>query len=460
MTRRIAVYGGSFNPPGRHHRRLVEGVAASFDEVVVVPCGPRPDKGTTNEVEAIHRATMVDLTLADIPGVEVDLFDLEADCFTRSCDLVDRYAERGEVWLVIGTDLIAGGASGASEIVRYWARGEQLWNEGRFAIVTRKDIEFDERDLPPTCELIALDLEGSSSSIRERAFHRQDVSDAVVPEVATLIDRYGLYRGSPASRVTRYCWDRPHCLVVCDENNDAARAIAARFPPLAEGEKPELIVVIGGDGTMLQAIRTHWRKRLPFLGWNAGHRGFLLNEIPEPVDASSLEEEFVLYHLPLLYVEVVHPDGSTIDSLAFNDAWVERRDGQAGWIEVSVDGRVRLPRLVADGALVATSPGSTAYARAMGATPLLVNASVLLLVGSNPLEPPNWRSAHLPLDSRVELRNLDMKKRPLRAFIDGIPHGEVSSLRVRLSRIAAVELAFAPGRDMAEKLARIQFPTT
>jgi NAD kinase len=150
--------------------------------------------------------------------------------------------------------------------------------------------------------------------------------------------------------------------------------------------------------------------------------------------------------------------GHWLKTLAFNDAWVERATGQAAWMEVNVNDQVRLPRLVADGILLSTAAGSTAYARAMGATPLLVETPALTLVGSNTMEPPNWTSALLSLDSQVELRTLDPDKRPLMGFVDGIPQGRVEKMCVRVSRIAAVELAFCPGHDMAEKIAEIQFP--
>ena len=108
--------------------------------------------------------------------------------------------------------------------------------------------------------------------------------------------------------------------------------------------------------------------------------------------------------------------------------------------------------------LVATAAGSTAYARAMGAAPLPLYTQGVLLVGSNVLHPPQWRPVVLPVDSRIEVRTHDPVKRPLSAFIDGIPQGVVQSLHARVSNIAAVELAFLPDQDPSLKLAKLQFP--
>ena len=94
----------------------------------------------------------------------------------------------------------------------------------------------------------------------------------------------------------------------------------------------------------------------------------------------------------------------------------------------------------------------------MGATPLLADTPAWLLVGSNVMDPPNWKSALLGNEQEVELRGLDSNKRALVAFADGVEQGRIHAMRARVSRSAAVELAFLPSHDMAEKIAQVQFP--
>ena len=106
---------------------------------------------------------------------------------------------------------------------------------------------------------------------------------------------------------------------------------------------------------------------------------------------------------------------------------------------------------------LATAAGSTAYARSMGAAPLLADTPAWLLVGSNVLEPAHWRSALLSPDTTVEIRSLDPRHRPVQAFVDGQSMGRVVALHARLSRAAAAELVFCASHDMAEKIAAIQF---
>jgi NAD kinase len=272
--------------------------------------------------------------------------------------------------------------------------------------------------------------------------------------VAEFIDRHGLYRGVPVTRRARLTLGDVRPFVVSSPDDAEARRVAERWTA-SDPEHANLVLAIGGDGTMLHAIRRHWRLRLPFYGINTGHVGFLLNQAP-PDDY--LGESLVVEQLPLLWVEVERGDGERCAALAFNDAWVERASGQTAWLRVTVDGRERLARLVADGALIATAAGSTCYARAMGAAPLPLDTSALVLVGSNVLRPAFFQPVVLPIESVVELRTLDPAKRPLRGYIDGVDQGEVRSMKARVSNIAAVELAFDPRFDASEKLARLQFP--
>ena len=76
MTMKIAAFGGSFNPPGLHHRAIAEALARQFDRVDVIPCGPRPDKATVDDVDPAHRAAMAHLMFQGIPNVRVDESDL------------------------------------------------------------------------------------------------------------------------------------------------------------------------------------------------------------------------------------------------------------------------------------------------------------------------------------------------------------------------------------------------
>lgn len=450
MTYRIAVFGGSFNPPGTHHRSIARTLASEFDEVVIVPCGPRPDKTVTNLMDTVHRAALAELTFRDQPGVRLDLSDLERERFTPSHDLLRQYGSgEAEAWLVVGTDLLRGGGDGVSPIQTEWYRGAELWAGAPFVVVDRAGAPCPPEDLPPRHERIEGTFPGSSSEIRRRLADRRGVEGLVTAPAAEYIERFRLYREGGELPVLRTRIEAARIRLLVDECNPAAREVARRFSEVPVVDTPQLFVVVGGDGAMLHAIGSHWRSRVPFFGVNAGHRGFLLNRIPEQgCHVPDLFRDLILRLLPLLEVEIELASGERHLLHAFNDAWMERTGGRAAWFEMRLDGVPYLERVVGDGVLVATPAGSTAYARAMGATPLSIDSSELLLVGSNIWEPARWGFAPIPADGLVDIRVLEPSRRPMAAFVDGRPQGPALAMRVRRSRTGAACLAFLPDQDV------------
>ena len=454
MGNKVAIYRGSFNPPTRRHRLVAERLCGEFDEVVVAPWHRLPGETVKYDVPPVYRATMIDMAFQGLPKVRIEFFDLEAGEYTPASNVPEKIAFHEDTWIILSPDMISGGAMADSRVHR--ARDERFWKDQQFVIVRRAGEEIDPSDLPPHHRFLDIEEGVDSEEIRGRIFQKQPIRNWVDPTVEAYIQRRSLYTGMPQTRTTRFMIEDVRPLIVTDEWNKKSQEMRKKLPK-ENTEDPNIILVVGGDGTMLRAIRKLWRKRLPFYGINTGHLGFLLNSdlLPDLVGQSLIVEQ-----LSMLRVETLGLDGKQNVSLAFNEAWIERGTGQTAWIEVAVDGRVRLNKMVADGALVSTAAGSASYARAMGAAPLPLSTPALLLVGSNVFYPFIWQPAVLPLNSEVEFRTLDPEKRPLNGFVDGVPQGKVSWMGVKTSNIAAVELAFDPSHDPAEKLARIQFPTS
>ena len=455
-ARRVAVFTGSFDPPTTYHRRVARLVRErGFDEVIVRPTGPRLDRPDEEHAAPLHRAVMVDLAFRDLPGVSVDLDDLDEGRVLPDYLFDELYANRGEVWHIVSCDFIQGGRNGSSGIQTRWEEGKELWNTGRFVVLHPTGLPPEPADLPPDCKLLAVDHHVPTADIRLRVFQGGDAGQDVPEGVSAYISRYRLFSDAPPPRETHITIDEPRFMIFADEANPKARVMIEQYRHL-ESSEPNAILVLGGDGTMLAAIRQHWRKRLPFLGLNVGHLGFLMNEM---LPSTMAGLELVIYRMPMLRVDTQAPDGQSSRSLAYVDAWLERNTGQAAWLRVDVDGRTQVPKVVGDGLLVATPAGSSAYARAMGATPVPLMAPVLTLAGSNVFRPRFWKPVALSETAIVRLTNLDETgKRSVRGFLDGHPLGAVSSMEVRVSSIAAVELAFTPQFDLSTRLLRSLFP--
>jgi nicotinic acid mononucleotide adenylyltransferase len=195
-TQDIAVFGGSFNPPGLHHRAMAETLARAFGRVLVLPCGFRPDKpGAAGWLARGFRRRLVELAFEGLEGLEFDWSDLHRERFTPTVELAARYQGRGALWFVAGADLFAGGKDGRSPIQAEWQEGPRIWRELNWACLTRPGVAFDPADLPPRHRLLEFAVPGSSSEIRRRLVAGESIDALVAPGVAALL--HGLQPALP-----------------------------------------------------------------------------------------------------------------------------------------------------------------------------------------------------------------------------------------------------------------------
>ena len=273
MPRHIAIFGGSFNPPGLHHRLVVEELVRQFDEVIVVPCGPRPDQPTTVDVDTVHRAALADSAFRDLPkqGWNSSISSRRiSPAPTSSTPVFARAAISG-----MGRHRpTQGGGRGESAIQTRWGAGWRCGSRCNLLVVAGAH-SSPSGDQPPPA--------GSSSSMpRGRCefldpgpnLPRERIS-TWCPARSRLHRAVRLYRAASQPHDPVRAREAAHPRLCGSTTN--ARCLAEPTSPVRRCEPLQLLVVIGGDGTMLRAIRAHWRRRLPFLGINAGHIGFLLN---------------------------------------------------------------------------------------------------------------------------------------------------------------------------------------
>lgn len=444
MPREICVYGITGDPSGNHHRAVASRLARDF-YTVIIPSGPRPKEIGKNDTPAIHRAVMADLTFGDIPNTEVDLSDLEQKRFSTTDDLWKRFSRnRDTVWLALGSDWFQTREDGLSEIQRWWENGKNLWKKANFAVIAREGYDLNPQKLPPHHRIFRPGIGGSSKRIRQMTFLREDTSNLVTPRVREYIERYGLYRGKPPGREAELFIEDPRPVFVVDEKNPRAGEFAQTFKHLENQDNPNLILTFGGDGMLLHTVRRRWRQRLPFVGVNLGTRGFLLNRREIFQKGFDLRHFLVRQH-PLLYVETEKTSGEVTSSLAFNDAWIRIARGQTPWIQLRRNNQILKKKIPTDMVLISTPAGSTAYPRSMGETPLRPDEQSLFMIADY-IPEVHRLTWHLDLDDEMEIVVLDPEKRPVVGFVDGVEEGPVARMKIRVSRIAAAEIAKADMR--------------
>lgn len=198
---------------------------------------------------------------------------------------------------------------------------------------------------------------------------------------------------------------------------DTADQMQHILSKLDNGKHEKLMVVFGGDGTMLDAVHKHGDEGLTFFGINFGRLGFLMNDSERaPVALVKCIEDlwFNTYSFPRLLMKT--QDGQT--DLALNDVYLERASGQTAHLRVTVNGVQIVDRLIADGVIVSTALGSTAYSVSAGGPTSHPCIPALYLTPICP-HTPRLRPVVLPLTSQVCVEALDIDRRPVRAVADG-----------------------------------------
>lgn len=221
-------------------------------------------------------------------------------------------------------------------------------------------------------------------------------------------------------------------------------------------DEADVLVAIGGDGTMLEALHVALPRAIPVYGMNKGSLGFLLN----PFELNGLPERLVraqAVSLHPLLMETQCNNGDTQSAHAINEVSLLRETRQAAKLRIVVDGRERVDELVCDGALVSTPVGSTAYNLSAHGPILPLNANVLALTPISAFRPRRWRGALLPNAAVIEFHIEDADKRPVSAVADFTEVRDVARVTVRSDTSKSITLLYDPERQLGERLLQEQF---
>lgn len=242
------------------------------------------------------------------------------------------------------------------------------------------------------------------------------------------------------------------------ESSQLIDNIKTKLEIVEPNRKADLILVLGGDGTMLTAIKKHYPLHIPFVGFNFGHLGFLLNEAKEDVVEEIISGHFDTVESRLLKAELFDHNHKLRTIHAFNDFYFERSTPQTCRIEIAVNNKIRFEKLICDGVIVSTPAGSTSYNASAGGKILPIDSKQLILTGICPALFHNWRSAQLSHSSSITLTALDIERRPVVFMADGQQINNVTSAKISYST-QKVKLLFARSQDFREKFLRLQFST-
>lgn len=219
-----------------------------------------------------------------------------------------------------------------------------------------------------------------------------------------------------------------------------------------------VIVALGGDGFMLQTLHQYMMVSTPIYGMNQGTVGFLMNEYREDGLPERLAEAQSARLHPLR-MRAVTVAGSRHEALAINEVALLRQTRQSAKLRISIDGTVRVPELVCDGALVATPAGSTAYNLSAHGPVLPLSAGALALTPISAFRPRRWRGALLDRSAMVKIDVLETAKRPVSATADFDEVRDVASVEIAEAPEISLDLLFDAGHGLEERILNEQFLT-
>jgi len=220
----------------------------------------------------------------------------------------------------------------------------------------------------------------------------------------------------------------------------------------------EIIVPLGGDGFMLESLHRFIGAGVSIFGMHRGSVGFLMN----PYALEGLPERLATAQPVILFpLEMTTYDeqGATETAIAFNEVSLLRETRQGAKLRISVDGVMRLDELIADGILLSTPVGSTAYNLSAHGPIIPLDAEILALTPISAFRPRRWRGALLSHRAKVRIDCLEIDKRPVSAVADFTEVRDILAVEISENRNISMTLLFDREANLQERVFKEQFLT-
>ncbi len=247
-------------------------------------------------------------------------------------------------------------------------------------------------------------------------------------------------------------------IALISNNSPEAQAIESLLKKLINKISPEqadLIIVIGGDGSMLHALHNYMHLDIPFYGINAGSIGFMMNKFYIENFIENLKHSKIAKLYPL-EMTAINTDGKIESALAINEVSIFRKTNQAAKFKIIIDGIERMS-MSADGALVSTPAGSSAYNLSAGGPIVPLTSKVLCLTPICPFRPRRWSGALLPVGAQIKFEIIDSKKRPVHAVADFFESKNIASVTIRSTDKKVIKLLFDQHHTFEDRVIKEQF---
>ena len=215
--------------------------------------------------------------------------------------------------------------------------------------------------------------------------------------------------------------------------------------------KPNTVIVIGGDGFMLQTLKKNQKSKKIFYGINSGNYGFLMNKFSSKTIIKNLSKANMISISPLQMI-VKNNKNQTRQYLAINEVSILRQSRQAASLSINYGSKQIIKKLVSDGVLVSTPAGSTAYNLSVHGPILSLNSKKLSISPISPFRPRRWKGKIVSDKSKIVIKNLNPKKRPISAVADNIEVRNAKNVTVKTNQKINFNLLYDKTKSLQKKI--------
>ena len=241
--------------------------------------------------------------------------------------------------------------------------------------------------------------------------------------------------------------------IISDKNTKSSKIKKLLVKKLNQEQfkKDNLIIVIGGDGFMLQTLKKNKNSKKQFYGINSGNYGFLMNKFSSKNIVKNLSKAHMVCISPLEMI-VKNKSNQTRKSLAINEVSILRQSRQAASLSIKQGSRQIIKKLVSDGVLVSTPAGSTAYNLSVHGPILSLHSKKLSISPISAFRPRRWKGKIVNDKSKITITNLDPSKRPISSVADNLEVRNAKSITVKTNNKIKLNLLYDKNRGLQKKI--------
>ena len=241
--------------------------------------------------------------------------------------------------------------------------------------------------------------------------------------------------------------------IISDKNKKSSKIKNLLLKKIYQGQfkKENLIIVIGGDGFMLQTLKKDKNSKKQFYGINSGNYGFLMNKFSSKNIIKNLTKANMVSISPLEMI-VKNKSNQVRKFIAINEVSILRQSRQAASLSIKQGSRQIIKKLVSDGVLVSTPAGSTAYNLSVHGPILSLHSKKLSISPISAFRPRRWKGKIVHDKTKIVITNLNPSKRPISAVADNSEVRNAQSITVKTNSKIKFNLLYDKNRSLQKKI--------